>query len=547
MENASAEAPVDRPACIERISLGGNTLQDRYRLGGDVDVRPYFPRPWDGDAILDRRIAPLDRVRLADILVDQNRRWQGGAQSLANAAAIAHDATRVVVTGQQVGLALGPLFTVYKAVTAIQQARRLARERGGAAVVPVFWMATEDHDLAEVLQPLVLQSDLGAWNPLAIARPPGMKNAGAVGRLMLPETIEGWIQNLPMAGADFAEDVRDVLQACYKPGVTFADAFATLLHRLLPDSGIVIIDADHPELKAMAAPVWEQALSEPDRIMQALAGRTWELEARFAAPLRLRPPHLFLLDDEGRHAIDVDHGVYSVAGRAGRFSYAEIRAQCGASWQHISPNVVLRPLYQDFLLPNVAYVAGPGEVAYFAQIAPAYEALGLDMPTIWPRGSYAWLTPSLGRVLRREGLSINDVAADPMTWFKSEAIAHLPVDTTALLSTLRRDLERALAAFERGALAVHPDVHGASAVAAARIDRIQQYLARRLTKAARKRNATFENRILKLRNHAFPQGRPQERIMSALSLVAYRGLGVFRTAPDWLDEDPTVQHVYEIP
>lgn len=547
MENAAAVASVDHPACIERIPPGSATLQDRYRLGEDPDVRPLFPRPWDGEAILDRRIAPLDRVRLAEILVDQNRRWQGGEAALTNAARIGHDQTRVVVTGQQVGLALGPLFTVYKAVTAIQQARRLARERGGAPVVPVFWMATEDHDLAEVLQPLVLQSDLGAWKPLSLARPPGMKNAGAVGRLTLPDSIEGWIQQLPMSGSDFAEDVRALLHASYAPGTRLSDAFAKLLHRLLPDSGLVIIDADHPELKAMAAPLWEQALAEPDRIMQALAGRTWELEARFAAPLRLRPPHLFLLDDEGRHAIDVDHGVYTVAGRPGRFSYTEIRAQCGVSWQHVSPNVVLRPLYQDFLLPNLAYVAGPGEVAYFAQIAPAYEALGLDMPTIWPRGSYAWLTPSLGRVLRKEGLSIADVAADPVTWFKSEAMAHIPVDSEAWLSTLRRDLERAIATFEQDARAVHPDFHGASAVAAARIDRIQHYLARRLTKAARKRNATFENRILRLRNHAYPQGRPQERIMSALSLVAYRGLDVFRKASDWLDEDPTAQHVYEIP
>ena len=249
---------------------------------------------------------PQDRAQLANVLAEQNARWTAGAATQRNVEALRDPETVAVVTGQQVGLFTGPLYTILKTLTTLQQA-----EAWSAAwdrpVVPVFWIAGEDHDFSEVAQTTMLRRNETV--PLRYALDDGQTDTerGAVGRLRLTEAITDTIRALDEAlpPSDFKPEVMDAVRTAYAPGTTMTDAFATLLHRLFADTGLVCMTPDDARLKAQARDLFRRDLLDPtgaaDRVNQT--GRTL-IDAGFHQQVTARPTNLFWLDEHGRYPID---------------------------------------------------------------------------------------------------------------------------------------------------------------------------------------------------------------------------------------------------
>jgi bacillithiol biosynthesis cysteine-adding enzyme BshC len=313
------------------------------------------------------------------------------------------------VTGQQAGLFTGPLYTIHKALTVIKLAACL-REQGNDAV-PVFWIASEDHDYEEVSFCNVLDREgrLARIQYDATGRKPD----SPVGRVELCEgigkVIDEFIAALPPS--EFIEKIEKDLRESYQPGTGFAEAFARLMARLFAEYGVVLLDPLDEELKQIAAPLYAEAIEKSQSIARALVDRSSALEASgYHSQIHVSEEMvpLFIVDDGRRVALTRQGDRYVIKGGDRSFAHDELVALARRCPNCFSPNVTLRPVVQDYLLPTGAYVGGPAEAAYFGQLMAVYEVLGRPLPCVLPRASFTLIEARHQKTMRKYGLELSD-------------------------------------------------------------------------------------------------------------------------------------------
>ncbi len=386
------------------------------------------------------------RSRMAEVLERQNRGWGASAATEALLAQFRRPETVAVVAGQQVGLLGGPVLTVYKAMTAVLAAERMRSE--GIAAVPVFWMATQDHDLAEVNHAWVLGSN-GEPQRIEWAAPDAA-TAAPVGRIGLGPAIAGVLEAFAQA-AGAAPEAMAPLQAAYRPGETLGSAFARLLAAWFAPWGLILLDPLDPTLAPLSAPLLAEVVARPDALSAALRQRSEELTAAgYHAQVHDSGAALLFLETAGqRQPLRFTEG----AAHAGqqRFSPAELAALLRAQPERFSPGALLRPLVQDLLLPTAVQVTGPAETAYLAQSSALYAALGRYQPLRLPRLSATLVDARARRLLERFQLTVLDIwRLDPQgdgeaalaAWLARRA---LPGDLAAGLAAQRENAAQGLA------------------------------------------------------------------------------------------------------
>ncbi|MBN2339374.1 MAG: bacillithiol biosynthesis cysteine-adding enzyme BshC [Acidobacteria bacterium] len=344
------------------------------------------------------------RQEMAIILERQNALYGAGASLAEQIAELARPDSVAIVTGQQVGVFGGPLYTVYKALTAVALAQEL--RESGIRAVPVFWMETEDHDLAEATR--VFRTDPSPGT-VEVARTLFGRHALSprpVGSLTLPLKIrdvnDDYVGSIPES--PFRATVRALLEGAYAPGASMTLAFARLLRSILP--GLLLFDPADPEAKRLAAPVFRKALENTDRIGATLRERAEELvQAGYPVQVRIRDDATLLFMVEGeRRALERESERFRLRGFATSFTPEDLLRLTEGAPERFSPNVLLRPVVQDALFPTAAYVAGPSEIAYFAQLGPLYALMDRPMPVIWPRNGFTLLNPETTAELERLGI-----------------------------------------------------------------------------------------------------------------------------------------------
>jgi bacillithiol biosynthesis cysteine-adding enzyme BshC len=357
---------------------------------------------------------PSDRrTEVARILREQNAAFGAGAETAANLERL--DAGAVaVVTGQQVGLFGGPAYSVYKALTAIQIAEELTRS--GTEAVPVFWMATEDHDLEEVRH----VSWFEAGKLLRFELPVAPDAGKPVGRILLGNEVEriaaeaaGLLEN---QGADL---LAQYLAESYRANETYGSAFGKLFSRLFAQQGLILMDPLDEGLHKVAAPLYQHALAERDALNEKLLQRGKELErAGFSAQVKVtaKSTLLFYLGEGLRQVITASNGKF----HAGEKSWGreELTHLTHVEPQNFSPNAIFRAVVQDYLLPTAGYVGGPAEISYFAQAEVAYRQLLGRMPVMLPRAGFTLVDAKATKLLRRYELKVEDV------WAGSQSMRH---------------------------------------------------------------------------------------------------------------------------
>ncbi|MGB2624031.1 MAG: bacillithiol biosynthesis cysteine-adding enzyme BshC [Candidatus Acidiferrum sp.] len=344
------------------------------------------------------------RAEVAAILAEQNAAFGVGEATRANLARLANGAV-AVVSGQQVGLFGGPSFAIYKAVSAVQIAAELSH--AGVDAVPVFWMATEDHDLDEVRSSTWFQS-----GKLKRFELPGNGDAGLpVGRIVLGTRVQEMVEEaaamLTAAGGEF---VAGIFRQSFGPQETYGSAFGKLFARLFAEQGLILLDPLDVRLHRVAGEVLRKAAAERDELTEALLARGKELDkAGFAAQVKVtaRSTLLFKIGSGIRQPIGFAGGKFTSGEQS--WTKEELIRAIEAEPASFSPNALLRPVLQDFLLPTAAYVAGPAEIAYFAQAEVIYEKLLGRMPVILPRSAFTILDAKAEKLLRRYGLKVEDV------------------------------------------------------------------------------------------------------------------------------------------
>ena len=374
-------------------------------------VQQFYPRSprfveWAKDESARIEYPGDRRARVADILERQNKSWEASSATLENIQRFRSGAC-ALVTGQQVGLFGGPTFSIYKALSAVKLAQEA--EKLGIPCVPVFWLATEDHDLDEVNQVHISNAD-GNLEVLASSTQP--KKDAPVGSISFGTEISEAVTKAAALLGD--SDASSALAECYRPGETFGTAFAKLLASVFSEFGVVLLDGSDPELDQIAAPLYRAAITRGPELTATLMKRDEELRsADYHQQVRITDSStlLFLIRDGQRVPVHFQAGKFVIGDE--QISSEELSALAKTSLDSFSPNVLLRPVVQDYVLPTLAYVGGAAEVAYFAQAAVAYEKLAGRITPILPRFSATLIEPKPQALLAKYKLSFTEVFQGP--------------------------------------------------------------------------------------------------------------------------------------
>lgn len=346
------------------------------------------------------------RAEVTRILQEQNALLGAGAETQANLERLAGGAV-AVVSGQQVGLLGGPAYSIYKALMAIQLAQELTRD--GIDAVPVFWMATEDHDLEEVRH--VSWFDGGKL--LRFELPDGNEAGRPVGRIQLGPEVERLTgEAAELLEAQGGDLLAQYLAESYKAQETYGSAFGKLFARLFAQQGLVLLDPLDEALHKVAAPLYQHALAERDVLNAKLLQRDKDLDrAGYAAQVKVtaKSTLLFYMGSAARQAITTSGGRF----QAGEKTWAreELTHLTHTEPGNFSPNALFRPVVQDYLLPTVAFIGGPAELSYIAQSAVVYDHLLGRMPVMLPRAGFTFVDAKANKLLKRYGLEVEEVWA----------------------------------------------------------------------------------------------------------------------------------------
>jgi bacillithiol biosynthesis cysteine-adding enzyme BshC len=498
-------------------------------LAGSDRARPFLPPDgFELGAIAGaaKRAAGLDRpTRAVAEALARQQEARGAVRAAERARALAEPGAAAIVTGQQAGLFGGPLFVLWKALATVSVARRLEAERG-TPVVPVFWVASDDHDFAEIRATTVVDAG-SALRTLRYA--PAEEPLGRPAwDIVLDDSVRSLVDELaralpPALGRD---EAVELLGACYRPGATLASAFAGLVSRLLPE--VVVLDPSDEALKRLSVPVMARELGEgsPSSRLALEAGRAL-LQAGYHQQVPVRPGflNLFAIVAGQRRALAFAGGTIEVRGTRERWLVAEALARLESEPRLWSPGALLRPLVQDALLPTAAYVAGPAEIAYHAQIAPSYAHFAIPRPVLLPRPSLTLVEPQQARTLESERLTLADLAGDPEQLVSRWAREDYP-DVEAAFARAREAIERELGAVEAVLGSHDPTLRPATAAARGRALHPVEGLHEKALRALKKRDQGRAERLRRTRDALLPGGALQERGLGLIGLVGRHGLAI---------------------
>jgi bacillithiol biosynthesis cysteine-adding enzyme BshC len=370
------------------------------------------------------------RAEVTSILRKQNSALGAGTETLFNLDRLEKGAV-AVVSGQQVGLFSGPAYSVYKALTAVQIAEELTR--GGIPAVPVFWMATEDHDLDEVRH--TTWFDQGKL--VRFELPAAAETGRPVGKIPLGAQIEPLVQEAAELLANQGSDLlAQYLLESYRPEETYGSAFGKLFVRLFAQHGLILMDPLDTGLHKVAAPLYQHALAERDALNEKLLQRGKNLDrAGFDAQVKMtsRSTLLFHLGDGVRQVITANAGKFQAGEKT--WTRDELMHITHAEPEKFSPNALFRPVVQDYLLPTAAYIGGPAEISYIAQSEVVYRHLLGRMPVMLPRAGFTLVDAKANKLLRRYGLTVEDV------WAGSQGLRH-KMESQSVPGSLSKNFDR---------------------------------------------------------------------------------------------------------
>lgn len=488
-------------------------------------VSQFFPRPPSLDAARgaasDIRMDASHRQRLVDELSSQNE--GGDAATVASLDLLSRPGTVVVATGQQVGALGGPAFTLYKALTAACCARELRRR--GTPAVPVFWLATEDHDLAEVNH---------AWifGPSHAPRRLDVESEGepgaAVGEIRVADArlddLEATLRGLP-----YAEDALRLTRAAYSNAPSFGEAFRSFYGTLLAETGIVFLCPMSKGIRELAAPVVRQAIERAPELTDSLLRRGGGLQAagyHQQVHVQGSTSLVLLFERAARVPLQRRNGAYWSKSRA--YSRQDLLARLDHSPLDVSPNALLRPVMQDYLLPTAALVAGPSEAAYLAQSSVLYDKLLGRMPAVLPRASFTVLDSASRKLLRKYGMTLADCLGPRSSLEASMAAATVPPQLRASLSDRRARARRSLAEMEAEVRSFDPTLSDSIAVSRRKIEYQLDKIESKVAREAFRRAQTGQRHASRLAGFLYPRGHLQERFYSVPPMLAKFGLHFVR-------------------
>ncbi len=473
-------------------------------------------------ATCDARTYPRDALRA--MLHDQQAVWDAPHSVHQRIDDLCSAPGLAVFTGQQTGLFGGPLFTLYKALTTVRIAGQL-QERLQRPVAPLFWLASEDHDIAEA-DHVHLPDRMGALVEVrhtAWGTPPGFIPANLRLGPAIQDTLARVRDLLP--ATEFTTSLLEALIRAYTPDRTLAQAFAHWMVHLLGETGLVLVDGADPRLKRLASGIFLRELDEAPRTSREILEASQALRASgYPAQIEARADGVnCFLFQAGRRALVKDRLGIRLRDTGDLLPFSSLRRMAEETPERFSPNVALRPVIQDALFPTLAYVAGPGELAYFAQLRSVYAHFDVPMPVVVPRATLSLLEPRMAQLLERFRLSLSDLSAEPEQLTSRVLRSQLPPDLETTLAAARTQIDEIFRRVGESVASVDPTLKATAGQTGGHIKGHLDQLERKAVQALKRREADMRQQLQRIREALMPVGRPQERVYPALPYLAKYG------------------------
>ena len=504
-----------------------SSIRDAYVQGTET-ILPFLggtpSRLWETPPTT----ATIDE-RLAKEIAEFNVAMGGKRPDLAGPLA-------VISTGHQPTLFTGPLYTVYKAITAIQAAKRI-EEQHGIRCIPLFWIAGDDHDFEEASSVYVLTKKN---EPHVLRYAPENTDGRPLDAIQLDSSLAELSKEMAaiVPGSEFRGDVLNELLDSLEHANSMTEWMARLLARLFRDTPLVLFVPSLPRARELAADIMRQEIEQPNESAQRVnAGGAALEELGFTAQVVKGDADCnFFLDVNGlREKVTYENDAFIAA--EDRFSHDELMAELNNNPARFSPNVILRCIVQQHLFPTAAYIAGPGEIAYWAQLATVFQQFDLPMPVVYPRSSAVLTTIKLNKLLNKYGLTPGQLGQDPerLVEFALAAESKNPVMDT--LATTRGSVEKSIADLSAAITKLAPNATAAADRLADRTGSEFARLERALLRSDDQKVATVRQQVERLSNALAPMRKPQERMFTVFSFLFEQGWNFIPRLLQELDVD----------
>lgn len=469
-------------------------------MEGKAELRPFYthlPRLESfKKAIEAKKFSSVKRVLLVQSLRSQYEGIELRLQAMSNLELLSDAKTFTVTTGHQLNLFTGPLYFIYKIVSTIRLASRLKEAYPDYNFVPVYWMATEDHDFDEINY-FKLDGKKHQWNT---------DQNGAVGDFELDQSFKEFIQSVPFA--------HEIFKNAYSSSKKLSEAVRKYVNELFGEEGLLVVDGHDGALKSQFREVIFDDMFQHSAYKEATL-KTEALEGLgYQGQIFPREINFFYLEEGVRERIEKRGDEFIVLNTDLRFSADELKEKIEVHPEQFSPNVVLRPLYQEMILPNLAYIGGPAEVVYWLQLKGVFDHFGVPFPVLLPRNFALVLSREMQRKVAQVGWDAADLFRDFDLWKREYISTHAHMDIQ--LTEERRILEGLFDAKGKEAAALEKSLQDSFQSAKIRALKILDQMGRKLRKAEERKQHVHMERIAAIEEYVKPDGIPQERVVNMM-------------------------------
>ncbi|MBU0474544.1 MAG: bacillithiol biosynthesis cysteine-adding enzyme BshC [Bacteroidetes bacterium] len=500
------------------------------------NVEKFYPKNFRESEDFFKTFSELEKYdrphqkEVSKIIREQYSNCNISKQTESNITSLASNKTFAVVTGQQVSLFGGPMYTIFKTISTIKLANLFNEKYSDYNFVPIFWMEADDHDFDEVASTNILDKNN---NYISLNYNDGLEeefNRGAAGNVVFNSNINNTIAELEEALRDneFKNDILLLLKDCYKEGSTFKSAFKNLMFQLFDEYGLIIFDPQDNSVKNLLLPIFEKELNNFEVHTTTNILKSAELEEVYHAQIKVKPINLFYTDETGRHLIEPIDDEFRFKGKRKRLNKEELMNLLYFDPAAFSPNVMLRPVCQDFLLPTVVYVGGPSEISYFAQVIPNYDFFKVVSPILFPRASATIIEKRQLATINKFKLSLSDFTFDESVLIEKVIKQISEFNFDDLFSRTQMEIQNSLNELKENLLTVDESLSQPIEKTIERIEQTIGMLKVKSKSAEERKHQTVINQLQKVRNVIYPNNSLQERELNFIYFANKYGIDIIK-------------------
>ncbi len=453
------------------------------------------------------------RKTLVNILKKQYSEDTPSDKTAQNIEALNSENTFAILTGQQLGILTGPLYTIYKIITAIKLANQLNEKYPELKFVPIFWLEGDDHDFDEVNWIKILDNENSLTKIVYDDGLDAETNRGPMGNYQLDLMIDNFIEKIAssLRETEFKSDLLNLIKKHYYAGATFKSGFVGLVREFFDKYGLIIFDPQDAEVKDWLKEIFIKDIENYSFISEELILRSAKLEENYHAQVKIKPINLFYIEDSGRYLVEPAGNDFRLKGKRKKFTKDELISEINSHPEKFSPNVVLRPICQDFIFPTAYYVAGPSEICYHSQIYPYYAIHNLTPPILYPRSSATIIESKVKNILNKYELQLKDFFTDLELLATNITDRNSEVVVNNVIQNIIDELDNPFQSLKENLIKIDPTLEDIVKTAKNKTIQAIEVVKEKALSAQKKKNEIIFRQIYKTSNILYPDENLQER------------------------------------